>query len=155
MTEWAEVPHEAEAGRDGGIDNHFGDQHRRPMTIDDPIELGDVIDYQDFRTASRTLLDRRRDAVAAFQTQAQTTAEAEAHYQRTKAQRFVALKSNITVTEAEMRIKGDEEVAVAMIERDVQREALKARRADIEGVDEALATLRRLAEWSQTERGAA
>lgn len=125
------------------------------MTLADPIELGDVIDYSDFRSAARALLDRRRDAVAAFQTQAQTTAEAEADYQRTKARRFVALKSNVTVTEAEVRLKGDEEVAVAMIERDVQREALRARRADIEGVDEALATLRRLADWSQAERGAA
>ncbi len=132
------------------------------MVLQDPIELGDVIDYSDFRTASRKLLDRRREAVRAFQAQAQQTADAEAVYQSAKASRFVALKQTggpegeaVSATEAETRLKGDDEVVESLIRRDLHRELLRARRSDIEGVDEALATLRRLAEWSQTERAAA
>ena len=135
------------------------DQHRPPMMLTEPIEIGDVIDYQDFRAASRTLLDRRRKAVRAFQEQARQSAEAEAVYQGAKASRFVALKASggpegaaVSATEAETRLKGDDE---ALIRRDLHRELLRARREDISGVDEALATLRRLAEWSQTERAAA
>lgn len=135
------------------------DQHRPPMMLTEPIEIGDVIDYQDFRAASRTLLDRRREAVRAFQEQARQSAEAEAVYQGAKASRFVALKASggpegaaVSATEAETRLKGDDE---ALIRRDLHRELLRARREDISGVDEALATLRRLAEWSQTERAAA
>lgn len=138
------------------------DQHRPPMMLTEPIEIGDVIDYQDFRAASRTLLDRRRKAVRAFQEQARQSAEAEAVYQGAKASRFVALKASggpegaaVSATEAETRLKGDDEVVEALIRRDLHREPLRARREDISGVDEALATLRRLAEWSQTERAAA
>lgn len=138
------------------------DHHRPPMSLPNPIELGDVIDLQDFRTAARTLLERRTAAVREYQRQAEETANAEGTYQGTKASTYVTLKNTggtdggaVAAAEAGERLRGDDKVREAQIRRDLHRELLRARREDIAGIDEALATLRRLAEWSQTERAAA
>ena len=140
----------------------MSEQHRPPMSLPDPIELGDVIDYQSFREAAHKLLTRRTEAVRAYQAQAQETANAEGTYQGTKASTYVTLKNTggtdggaVAAAEAGERLRGDDKVREAQIRRDLHRELLRARREDIAGIDEALATLRRLAEWSQTERGAA
>lgn len=135
-------------------------QHTPPMSLPEPIALGDVIEYQDFRTAARTLLERRTAAVRNYQEQAQQAADAEATYQQRKAARYVELKNTggpdsgpVSAAEAGERLRGDDQVREAQIRRDLHHELLRARREDIAGVDEALATLRRLAEWSQLERG--
>lgn len=129
-----------------------------------PMQLGDVLDEDEFRRAARTLLTRRTSAVDHYERQAKLTAEAEANYQKVKATRYLTIKNTggtdgraVAAAEAGERIKGDDEVAEAMIDRDLKRELLRARREDIAGIDEALSVLRRVAEWSmQLEaRGAA
>jgi hypothetical protein len=131
-----------------------------PMDLPGPIKLGDVIDYDDFRSASRQLLERRAEAVKAFQEQATKTAAAERFYQQTKATVYIQLKNTggpdgkmISATEAGDRIKGDDDVSEAQVKRDLQAHLLQARREDIKGCDEALATLRKLGEWSMQQRG--
>ena len=79
-----------------------------------------------------------------------------------KSTRYLEIKNKggtdgsvVSASEAGERIKGDPTVQVALIQRDTGSELLRARREDIQGVDEALATLRLLAKWSQSqeERG--
>lgn len=122
----------------------MSDQHRKPM------ELGEVIDYQDFRTASRELIQQRQRAVEHYEQQCAIAAKAEADYQEVKATRLVTIKAEqqISGTEAVARIKGDDLVRAALIDRDREVEILKAKRERIEGIDEASAHLRKLADWS-------
>ena len=135
-----------------------------PENPQPPMTLGDVLDYPDFRRAAHTLLTRRTKAIQNYQEQANVTAEKEAAYQRLKARRYIEIKNTggvdggmVAAAEAGERIKGDDEVSAALIDRDLHRELLRARREDISGIDEALATLRRVGEWSQAleMRGAA
>lgn len=116
-----------------------------------PMDLGDTIDYPDFRAAAQEQVRRRQTAVTAYENQVRKAAEAEANYQREKASQLILLKAKpgVSSTEAVARIKGVEEVAIKMIERDLEQGKIKARLEDIATIDEASFHLRKVADWSQ------
>lgn len=128
-------------------------QHTPPMDLPEPMDLGDVLDYQDYREACKVYIRERTNAVARYEQQAKVAAQAESDYQKMKAVQLTNLRTTMGATEAVAVLKGDDKVAAKLIERDTQREVLRARREDIAGIDEASAHLRKVAEWSQRERG--
>jgi len=120
-----------------------------------PMQLGDALDLEDFRTAAHTLLTRRTESVRHFQEQGATTSRLRAEYEKVKSTRYIEIKHKggedkgvVSAAEAGERVKGDGAVQVALIARDTSEELLRARREDIAGCDEALSTLRRIADWS-------
>lgn len=117
-------------------------EHTPPMTLDEALELGTVLDYAEYRTAARELHKRRLQ-------QSKRLADAESEYQKTKAKAMVRLvASGVSATEAKERVKGEDDVAAAAVDRQLQVEILDAIKED--GWN-----LRKLAEWSMVERGAA
>ena len=120
-----------------------------------PMQLGDALDLNEFRTAAHTLLTRRTEAVKNFQEQGAETSRLRATYEKVKSTRYIEIKHKggedkgvVSAAEAGEQVKGDGAVQVALIARDTAEELLRARREDIAGVDEALSTLRRIADWS-------
>ena len=120
-----------------------------------PMTLGDVLELSEFRAAAHTLLTRRTAANKAAEAQGLETAKARAKYEEVKAARWMLIKHEggtdggaVSAAEAEARVKGDPAVQVSHIGRDAAEETLRARRQDIDGLDEALATLRKVGEWS-------
>lgn len=107
------------------------------------------ITYPEFRQGARDLAERRHKAVEELIEQINLAAIAEGNYQRTKAGAFVRLKKDCTATEAEARVKGEDDVAEAGQDRDIQRDLVKAGYARLDTIDAERATLHRLAEWSQ------
>lgn len=120
------------------------------QTPQPPMDLGDTLDYSDYRRAAHEQIRRRQTAVANYERQVEVAADAEATYQRAKAKCLIALKAEtgVSSTEAVARIKGEDEVAIAMIERDLQQGKLKARLEDIATVDESSFHLRKVGDWS-------
>jgi hypothetical protein len=113
-----------------------------------PLELGPPLDYQDFRSGAQDIAKRRREAVDAYEAQAEVAAQAESTYQRIKATQFVTIREGSTATEAENTVKGKTNVRVAQIERDVESEKLKVCMERIKGIDAERASLHKLADWS-------
>lgn len=120
------------------------DQHVPPMALSEALEIGSIIDYSDYRSACREIHRRRI-------MQAKRSAHAEAEYQKTKARRLFILihgdpedpeAQTFSATEAKERVKGEDDVAAAAIERDLQAELLEVIKED--GFN-----LRKLADWSQ------
>jgi hypothetical protein len=106
-----------------------------PMSLEEALELGSVLEYSDYRTAARELHTRRLQ-------QGKRLADAEAHYQRTKAAAMVRLiHSGVSATEARERVKGEDDVSAAAIDRTFQEEVRDALKEDAWN-------LRKLAEWS-------
>jgi hypothetical protein len=122
----------------------MSEQHVPPMAISEALKLGSIIDYSDYRSACREIHRRRI-------MQAKRSAHAEAHYQKVKAKALFRLihgdpenpdAPTFSATEAKERVKGEDEVATAAIERDLQAELLEVIKED--GWN-----LRTLADWSQ------
>lgn len=116
-----------------------------PMALSEALEIGSIIDYGDYRKAVRELHRRRI-------MQAKRSAHAEANYQKVKARKLFILihgdpenpgAPTFSATEAKERVKGEDDVAAAAIERDLQAELL-------ETIKEDGWNLRKLAEWSMT-----
>lgn len=119
------------------------EEHVPPMALSEALEMGTIIDYSDFRGACREIHRRRI-------MQAKRAAHAEADYQKTKAKTLFRLihgdpenpdAPTFSATEAKERVKGEPEVALAAIERDLQAELLEVIKED--GWN-----LRKLADWS-------
>lgn len=120
------------------------DEHVPPMALSEALEIGSIIDYSDYRKAVREIHRRRI-------MQAKRSAHAEANYQKVKAKALIRLihgdpdnpdAKTCSVTEARERVKGEDDVAAAAIERDLQVELLDVIKED--GFN-----LRKLADWSQ------
>lgn len=115
-----------------------------PMSISEALELGSIIDYSDYRQACRELHRRRI-------MQAKRSASAEANYQKVKALALIRLihgdpnnpdAETCSATEAKERVRGEDDVAAAAIEKLLQAELLDTIKED--GFN-----LRKLADWSQ------
>ncbi len=109
------------------------------------------ISLEAFQSTAHALDKERQDALADWRTKAEAAAQAESEYQKRKSSWIVRVKAEekIGVTEAAERVKGDEWVSEAMIERDTAVELVKIAREKVSGIDGKRASLHELARWSQ------